>query len=266
MNKFLFSILFFSIFSIIPQDALEKALYLWGGKKIKNFGDELSQVIIEQIIHKEVKRGALTDPHQLLFAVGSVLHFARDGNIIWGSGYRENPLQEVRNYKNLDVRAVRGPRTRDFLLQLGIECPEIYGDPALLLPILMPQLKREEPVYDYIVIPHFNESCCFKIYKNVVYPTEPWNEVVKKILQSKFVISSSLHGIIIAEAFGVPARLLRMTRIEPFLKYQDYYEATGRANFQYASSVREALQMGGESPLDIDLNPLINSFPYDYFD
>ena len=85
------------------------------------------------------------------------------------------------------------------------------------------------------------------------------------MLKSRLVISSSLHGLIVAEAFGIPARLLKMTMIEKLLKYQDYYESTGRPHFQYATSVQEALRMGGEPPGHIDIMPLLKSFPHEYF-
>jgi len=230
-----------------------------------NFGDDLSRVIVEKILGNSVKYKHLESKGRTLFAAGSILHFARDGDVIWGSGFRENPLSENR-FSRLDVRAVRGPRTREFLLKMGIDCPEVYGDPAVLMSHLFPEFKKEEPVYDYIVIPNIAEIKCFANYKNIVLPTLPWEEIVEKMLQSRLVISSSLHGIIVAESFGVPARLLKMTWIEPLLKYQDYYESTGRPDFKYATSVQEALQMGGEEPRCIDINPLIDSFPWDYFE
>ena len=99
----------------------------------------------------------------------------------------------------------------------------------------------------------------------MVNPTEHWKEILKKINQSKLVISSSLHGIIIAESYGIPARLLKMTWIEALLKYQDYYESTGRPFFKYATSVQEALMMGGEEKGTIDLQKLLDAFPDEYF-
>jgi pyruvyltransferase len=47
--------------------------------------------------------------------------------------------------------------------------------------------------------------------KNVVFPNVDWRRIIQIIIESKFVISSSLHGIIIAEVFGIPARLLKVT-------------------------------------------------------
>lgn len=61
----------------------------------------------------------------------------------------------------------------------------------------------------------------FQGQSNIVLQTDNWRIIVQKIVESKFVISSSLHGIIIAEAFNIPARLLKITDNEPLFKYQD---------------------------------------------
>lgn len=241
-------------------------LFWWQpAENYSNFGDDLSHVIVEKISGKEIHCSPLDAPERILFAAGSVLHFARNGDIIWGSGFREDPMQE-RRFSQLDVRAVRGPKTREFLLRKGISCPEVYGDPALLMSTLFPEFKKEEKIFDYIIIPNLGEMSAFTPYKNVVLPTEPWQEIVKKINQSHLVISSSLHGIIVAESYGVPARLLKMTWIEALLKYEDYYLSTGRPHFCYATSVQEALAMGGEEPPHMDTKALLNSFPWDYIE
>jgi pyruvyltransferase len=259
----LFFIMFFT--SIAQPCYSEDSMFWWQAREGINFGDDLSRVIVERMLGYSVRHKPLESKEKLLLAAGSILHFAKDGDVIWGSGFRENPLLENR-FSHLDVRAVRGPRTREFLLKMGIDCPEVYGDPAVLMGYLFPEFKKEEPIYDYVIIPNIGEINCFTNYKNIVLPTLPWNEIIKKMMQSRLVISSSLHGIIVAESFGVPARLLKMTWIEPLLKYQDYYESTGRPNFHHATSVQEALQMGGEEPSRIDINPLIESFPWDYFE
>ncbi len=60
------------------------------------------------------------------------------------------------------MRAVRGPLTRQFLMDMGIDCPKIYGDPALLLPKLFPEFKKSEnPTKEYIIIPHHSDEHLF---------------------------------------------------------------------------------------------------------
>lgn len=239
-------------------------LYWWEPDNgTTNFGDSISPVIVEKILERQVERASLHE-HKLL-AVGSILHFASEGDVIWGSGINgKHPYAKDYSFKHLDVRCVRGPLTRQFLLSFGIEAPEIYGDPGLLMPLLFPEFQKN-PQRDYIVIPHISEIGLFENTENVVLPTEPWNVVVQKILESRFVISSSLHGIIIADAFGIPARLLRVTENEPLFKYTDYYLGTGRQQFRYATSIEEALEMKGEALPVCDLDALLNAFPRDLY-
>jgi pyruvyltransferase len=247
-------------------------LYYWQQPQFVNFGDYLSLKLVEKIVGEEVqvyKKKMFTYEKKLL-AVGSILYFANNNDVIWGSGTNGKiPDKKKYQFTNLDVRAVRGPLTRQFLEDnWGIDCPEIYGDPALLVPYFFTEFKKKKnPKYDYIVIPHYSENSLFPKNNSyeVVYPTEPLFTIFEKIINSKFVISSSLHGIIVAESFGIPARYLRVTEKEPLLKYQDYYAGTNRPDFQFATSIEEALLMGGEPAFDCDLEKLYNAFPFDYW-
>lgn len=245
-------------------------LYYWRAKTYINFGDHLSLKLVERIVGKEVTAVTLKSEidQQKLLAIGSIITMARSGDVVWGSGIKSEGFKSERyKFTSLDIRSVRGPRTRSFLMnELGVNCPEIYGDPALLLPYFFPEFKKsDEPSYEYVIIPHYSEMDLFEGYDNVICSTDPWDTVIEKILNSKFVIASSLHGIIVAEAFGIPARLLRVTDNQPFFKYQDYYEGTGRPDFTYAETVAEALLMGGERPFICDLKKLYEAFPFDYF-
>jgi len=247
-------------------------LFYWQEGSFVNFGDHISLKLVERIVDGPVAfyRKKVPECKKKLLAIGSIFYFALDDDIVWGSGINGKRLdRKDYRFSNLDVRAVRGPLTRQYLKEyFNITCPEVYGDPALLFPYLFPEFqKKENPSYDYIVIPHYSEQKLFPkhLYDNVVFPTEPWNEIIEKILDSKFVISSSLHGIIIAEAYGIPARLLRVTKNEPFFKYVDYYLGTNRPYFQFASSIDEALEMGGEVPFECNLKELYEAFPFEYW-
>ena len=259
---------------LCPVDGLP--LYYWNerwhGRTFVNFGDYLSLKLVERIVDAPVRvyKKNLKKTERKMLALGSLFYFANENDVIWGTGISGKSLDKNKyNFTNLDVRAVRGPLSRQFLMQnFGIECPEVYGDPALLTPYLFPEFQRQKnPTYDYIIIPHYSEEHLFlkEEWDNVVYPTEPWDEVIKKILDSRFVISSSLHGVIVAEAYGIPARLLRITENEPIFKYRDYYAGTNRLTFHYATTINEAFEMGGEPPFKCDLEKLYKAFPFEFW-
>jgi len=248
-------------------------LYYWQQQKFVNFGDYLSLKLVERIVGSDVEiyKKKFFKSEQKLLAIGSILYFANQDDVIWGAGTNgKRTLKSDYSFTNLDIRSVRGPLTRKFLMEtLGIEeCPEIYGDPALLVPYFFPEYKKSEhPKYDFIVIPHYSEEYLFPKNERfeVVYPTESLFSIFEKITNSQFVISSSLHGVIVAEAFGIPARYLRVTENEPILKYDDYYISTNRPNYKIARSIEEALLMGGEPAFECDLEKIYDAFPFDYW-
>jgi len=231
-----------------------------------NFGDHLARVIVTKLL---AMRGHLLEEETArshrLFAVGSVLHFAQDGDVVWGSGVNGKVDPKLHRFQQLDVRAVRGPLTRDFLLNRGIAVPEVYGDPALLLPTLFPGRFAATARKPYVVVPNLHDLALAQQARlqNIVSPMLSWNRCVAEILQGQLVISSSLHGIIIAEAYGIPARYLRLSDTENIFKYNDYVQGTGRAPIEPAGSVEEALEMGGMPPPVFDPAALLAAFPLD---
>ncbi|CAF5214893.1 unnamed protein product, partial [Rotaria magnacalcarata] len=173
--------------------------------------------------------------------------------------------------QTLDIRAVRGPRTRQFLMStFNISVPEVYGDPALLLPYYLTGYKKAlVPTISKLLILHFRDATrgptiVGKTPIITINAFLPWNEIINLILQSELVISTSLHGIIVAEAFGIPARVLASHNVKLF-KFHDYFEGTGR-KLRYANNLSEAIQMGGEIPMKLHLTKLRNAFPMDKFE
>jgi len=270
MSGRLFLLFLFFTSPLCMADGLP--LWYFRHPKFDNFGDVLSIKLVERIVGVPVvayKRKPKDNVPKLL-AVGSILHIAADGDVVWGSGVNGKDLAS-KNYRfsDVDVRAVRGPLTRQFLMrEVGITPPQIYGDPVLLFPYLFPEFKRsEKPSIPYLIVAHYSDAHAFPKdqYPNVVYAWEPWNEIVKKILDSEFVISSSLHGVVVADAYGIPSRLLRIDNSEPILKFSDYYMGTGRPNYRYATTIEQALQMGGEAPIRCNLKKLYDAFPFEFW-
>ena len=99
--------------------------------------------------------------------------------MIWGSGINGKILdKKAFDFTSLDVRAVRGPLTRQFLIEnFQVDCPEVYGDLRPSLPYLFPEFKKKEaPSIDYLIVPHYADQEYFpkSEYPNVIYTSEPW--------------------------------------------------------------------------------------------
>jgi pyruvyltransferase len=239
-------------------------LIWWKPKTGLNFGDVLSEVIVTKILaDRGLSLRDQTDRRARLLAVGSSLHFAKDGDIIWGTGVNGKMPEERHAFSTLDVRAVRGPLTREFLRKKGIDAPQIYGDPALLLPQLFPQF-RANPTTPVVVVPNLHDVSHLSA-KGIDHlsPWLGWNICVEDILRAKLVVASSLHAIVVAEAFGIPARYVQFSENENLFKYEDYVLGTGRDKLEPAASIGEAREMGGMPPIRFDARKLIDAFPLD---
>lgn len=237
-------------------------------KRVNNFGDLIGPKVVEKILERKgVVNNEGSTVGKRLLTVGSILHFAKNTDTIWGTGRNGKIPYGLHKFKELDVRAVRGPLTREFLLQKEILCPEIYGDPALLLPELFEEFKKKSnnKRYDLTIIPNLNDLEIFEKYKeNLINPCADFYSIIERIAQSKFVVGSSLHAIVVAESFGIPARLIQGNS-EPSFKYEDYYLGTGRDNYRAAKNLMSAMEMGGEMKIKFDPEKLLESFPVDIY-
>lgn len=241
-----------------------------------NLGDSLGEVIIQFLLQKEgLSLDSPVNGTKHLYCVGTNIHGAYQSATIWGSGIYpprsrvEAMLQKISRRK-LDVRAVRGPLTKKQLEKYGHKCPAVYGDPAILMPMIYNS--RKEKKYEYLVIPQFIDENKFRMnHPNepmVSMNTDDYKFVIDEIVSSKIVYTSSLHGIILAEAYGVPAVFFRSLPKYKDFKYLDYYFSTGRRDVKIAGSFEEALRM---KPLPLpDLSGLrqglLNTFPYDLWE
>jgi len=259
---------------------------------LKNVGDMLGPLIVEWMLEK---RGISADKKvkktKHLLSVGSVLQMGSFDATVWGSGMITrgrsdySAKKSTRRKRTLDFRAVRGPLTREEVIRFGYDCPEVYGDPAILMPLLYDN--EVEKKHEVSVVLHYRTGVEGKsqasdpsyslklspemIKENNLFFIDPktydYKWFIDEIRASKLVISSSLHGIILAEAYGVPAIFLNWGMDKQLFKFFDWYSSTGRDTV-YCKSVEEALS--AEVPAIPDLSSLraglMDSFPYDLWD
>jgi hypothetical protein len=119
----------------------EILVYWWKSKEHNsNFGDVITPYLIHKISGGKIvwvdSRYCL---RPYIVASGSVLQLVNKNAIVWGAGIisQKDIIKKPRK-----ILAVRGPCSRKRLLELGISCPEIYGDPGLLLHILQTKCRK----------------------------------------------------------------------------------------------------------------------------
>lgn len=245
--------------------------YFWQPKtEAPNIGDYLALDIVQQMLH--LKNRFVLDKinkKNKLLSIGSVLHFAQDGDVLWGTGRNGKLDEKVHTFSSLDARSVRGPLTRDYLLSKGISCPEVYGDPAIIAPLFYPEklMCPNGPSQEFVIVPQLNDDISFyKGYEDLlVSPRMYPGEFIQSILKAKTVISSSLHGVILAEAYGRNAIFLDSGSGETRFKYDDYYQGTGRSSYHVTAHIEEAKTMDSAPIPDLETRQkaLVNVFPYE---
>lgn len=204
-----------------------------------NFGDWIGPQLVQAYTGRQpVQSDRPGVGGRVLYSVGSILHRVTRNNVdVWGSGLMR-PLTakeiEVRSaLKGVKIHAVRGKETRRELQEsLGWDVPEVYGDPALLLPdIIHP---AEAPHGQVAVVPHYvhlPQLDLQGIGGRLVDVRGDVKTVVEQLAGASAVVSSSLHGLIVAQAYGVPWVWLDVTDHQlggKDFKFEDFFTCLDR--------------------------------------
>lgn len=247
----------------------------WAGMGGKNWGDALSPVLAHHI-----SSGAKINYINPIdgtntfryYSIGSIIPPASSNSEIWGSGIIQN-IDKIK-IKPKVVHAIRGPLTRKILLNNGIDCPEIYGDPALLYPMFYnPKINKK---YQIGIIPHYVDNKNEWVIKKsnapgvkIINILGDVNHVVDEILSCEIIISSSLHGVIAADAYGIPSIWVEFSDkvIGNGFKFRDYFMSVGRSDrnpikVNFHTRLKDIVESIKDYKINIDLNSLYNSCPY----
>lgn len=245
-----------------------------------NLGDCLAYPIVEFLLDK--KKLHIDQPvskKKHLKTVGSGALASYQDATLWGTGVEFDGLRGAwwekywdAKHRKLDIRAVRGPLSREVFLKLGHQCPEVYGDPGILMPILYTPENLPTEKKDYGIIPQFTSEPEIRKYipadRIISTNTNDFKAFIDKVCSCSMVYSSSLHGIILAEAYGVPAIFYRELHRNIDFKYRDYYASTGRFDVPMAATLVEAMKMTPPPLPDLRQmqQKLMEVFPYDLWE
>lgn len=246
----------------------------------RNWGDALSPFLIEAIsgrkayLYSEVFHSSSTPVYSVIGSIlGAPLATGAAHLIVWGSGFiaRDRSLSRPPT----QVCAVRGPLTRQRLEELGVSCPPVYGDPALLLPRYL-QPRSKEKKYRLGIIPHFIDQHDPVLEKFrgrddvlIIDICGGIQQVVDQVCSCEVVASSSLHGLICADAYGVPNVWLKLSDkvVGGEFKFHDYFLSIGRSRenplwLRNDVSIEQIIDNQSSHDIEIDLELLLDSCPF----
>lgn len=196
-----------------------------------NFGDELSAVLVEELFGRRCV-WALPAVCELA-AAGSIVEILlalKAGNrpALWGTGFMRDEDRHIEEHE-FDVVALRGTRSRDRVA--GERAGVVLGDPGLLADALL--TSTPAPKHALGVLPHFLDADVAELDwlrvqpgVRIIDPTAGPRAVVEQVAECGGLLSSSLHGLIVADSIGVPNAHLRLSAnqfIGGMHKFRDYY-------------------------------------------
>lgn len=202
---------------------------------VNNFGDLLGPYLVKKITGKEVvfaepSRWPWPKTHMI---IGSILAAVKRNCVVWGPGI----IKKDEIVGRAKFLAVRGPLTRKRLVEQGYDVPEIYGDPALLLPKYY-QPKSGDTKYELGIIPHHVDYQLARTKVKdqdikVIDLTQDIEQVIDDIYSCKRTVSSSLHGIIVSHAYGIPSVWVKLSEklYGDNVKFYDYFQSVGISDY-----------------------------------
>ncbi|WP_370231029.1 polysaccharide pyruvyl transferase family protein [Marinobacter nauticus] len=201
-----------------------------------NAGDSFNFDFIKEKFNRNIKKYTFGNKDHYLFC-GSILQRCNEHSIVIGAGLISGSDVPKLRYKR--IVGVRGNLTLEVLKKQGYECaPQFLGDPGLLAREVVSPKESDQDNERIGVIPHFIEH---NLAKNLVlnHPEfilidikKPFKNVCNEIKKCRFVLSSSLHGLIFSDAMNVPNKWVSFGKSLKGgeFKFFDYYSCTDNIN------------------------------------
>lgn len=216
-----------------------------------NMGDAINEDICRAIFHMDVKQVIKPSQCEALFIGSNLEKFLWDSIFeanykivmrffpsidIWGSGFIEqhDDLTHSILKRECKVHALRGKLTKRYMCSILRKPLDdvALGDPGILASELLDFLPKEKK-YDFGIIPHYVDksvqiSSMINLSNSTIIDIQdtPRN-VISKMKQCNYILSSSLHGMIVADSLNIPNVRLVISDdiIGGDFKYNDYYSS-----------------------------------------
>lgn len=249
-----------------------------------NFGDLLSPWLVNKITGRDVQ---YAECYQVNYSViGSILGHVTQNSIVWRTGSfgmerprREDDMAFKRFSLGAEFLAVRGPLTRNILEINNARCPRVYGDPALLVSrYYIPASLNSDEKFEIGIVLRWSEKDLVKNVfdhriKLIYLDSEQIENTIDEICSCKRILTTSLHGLIIADAYGIPnGWMYSETPTGLEFKYWDYLISVAKIRSPFVTNLAKLPQMSLDQMLDqilfdsrlidIDIDLLLSACPF----
>lgn len=223
-------------------EAVLVSTYWW--EKVRNFGDLLTPHLLRDFGIVSV----LTPPAEAaLIGVGSLVqHLPPESTAaLWGTGLIHDAIVDLPGVTTL---ALRGELTRD---RMGSPAVEALGDPGILV---ADTVRRPGVSHDVGLVLHFRHAEdetlrsmveSFTGSVRLIRVDQSPAAVAREVASCRAIVSTSLHGVITADSFGIPAAWVRMPEalIGGDFKFRDH-ETVMRPTRERSADLADIASLG----------------------
>jgi hypothetical protein len=195
-----------------------------------NFGDLLTPILLSYYGFTPYFEYPARAKAACVGTIISLLNKDFNGWIV-GSGWNNDAQTE---YPQAKFLGVRGNLTKE---KLRLNDNVVIGDPGLLISEIY---RFNEPKrYRVGLIPHESETNDYRLLKLIsnlgddcilIKPNNPSvKEILKLINQCDYILSSSLHGLIVSDSYNIPNGRIKLNDVHDSndFKFRDYYSSLG---------------------------------------
>lgn len=259
-------------------------LHYFNPPSLKNFGDQLNIPLLQTLVGRPV---LWADPSEATHVgIGSMLEalnpaLSRPPRVatvplnIWGAGFiaprgehpNISPNTQDCFLRPILAHAVRGKLSLERLRESGVDTSQtVLGDPGLLISRIF-DFKKIKKEFSVGIIPHYvdQDNPCFKTLKNLfsrsilINILDPVSDVLKCIQKCDAIISSSLHGLVLADSLRIPnVHVVASGNLTGgSYKFKDYYSALDLTHFYIG--IEECIKQIRETPDFVHHRPVVDN-------
>jgi pyruvyltransferase len=201
-------------------------------EEVPNVGDQFGRALAAHHFGRAITTSGEVPLDEVnLVLLGSILQWADQHSVVCGPGLLSADLRPTA--RPALITCVRGPLTARALRGHGIACPDLFGDPGILAAELFPP--SPGPTIALAVVPHYVDldspwvDLCRTFDVPILDVRGPLDAFFDQLQHCEVVLSSSLHGIIFAHAYGRRALWIELSNLVngDGFKFFDYYASIG---------------------------------------